>query len=355
MSPTTTISAAACLSGTGLEEVRPAEIVVESGIIRSVRQRPENAPADIDLGSLTLIPGFIDAHVHISFFPPEDVLTGGVTTVRDLGWPPDGIYPLVAQSSDPAWRGPRILAAGPMLTCPGGYPTRAAWAPTGTGRAVTNTSDARAAVAERATEGATIVKVALNPAAGPVLDAPTLHAICEAAHEHGLQVTGHIFGLGELHKALGAGLDELAHMLMSPERIPDETLARMVEQNVGCVPTLSIHRGRPKRVAIENLTRFIAAGGDVIYGTDLGNVGPRPGVDTREVRCMSDAGMDGQSIIAAATVRSAARLGLTEVGTLEPGMQADIIGVNGNPLTDARALADVRFVMRAGVVHRGPR
>jgi len=328
--------------------------VVESGIIREVRRRTEKSPTDIDLGSLTLIPGFIDAHVHIGLFPPKDVLAGGVTTARDLGWPPIDIYPLVTRSEDPLWPGPRILAAGPMLTCADGYPTRAAWAPPGTGRIVGGVEEARAAVAERAAEGAAVVKIALNAAAGPVLDASTLAAICEAAHESHLQVTGHIYGLEELHKALDAGIDELAHMLMSPERIPDETLSRMVENGVRCVPTLSVQETRVKPFAIDNLQRFIAAGGSCIYGTDLGNEGPLPGIDAPEIADMTAAGMDGGSIVASATVNSARELGLTDVGVLEAGMQADIVGVNGNPLQDARALADVRFVMRAGVVHRKP-
>jgi imidazolonepropionase-like amidohydrolase len=354
MNPPTLLSAAACLSGRALEEVRPAEIVVESGIIREVRRRTNKNRPDLDLGSLTLIPGFIDAHVHIGFFPPTDVLAGGVTTARDLGWPPTEIYPLVARSQDPGWPGPRILAAGPMLTCPGGYPTRAAWAPEGTGRVVAGVEDARAAVAERAAEGAAIVKVALNPAAGPTLDEPVLTAICDAAHEHGLQVTGHIYGLDELHKALAAGVDELAHMLMSPEAIPDDTLSRMVENGVRCIPTLSIQEKSVKRFATDNLQRLIAAGGTCIYGTDLGNEGPRPGIDAPEIADMAAAGMDGRSIVGSATVTAATELGLTNVGVLEAGMQADIVGVNGDPLRDSRALADVRFVMRAGVVHRGP-
>ncbi|MEA2447446.1 MAG: hypothetical protein QOK47_1083 [Actinomycetota bacterium] len=354
MSSPILLTGGACLAGTGLEEMRPARIVVDDGSIKQIGSRSTEPADEIDLRDLTLIPGFIDAHVHIGFFPPGEVLLGGVTTVRDLGWPPALIKPLVEESTSSGWPGPRIVAAGPMLTCPGGYPTRAAWAPAGTGRVVEGIEDARTAVEERVADGSTIVKVALNPAAGPVLERSVLEAICEHAHENGLRVTGHIFGLSELHKGLDAGLDELAHMLMSPDRIPDETLARMVEQDVACVPTLAIHRWRMKRVATENLSRFAALGGRVVYGTDLGN-GPRPGIDPREVRCMTDAGMDGRAIIASATVRSAQWLGIEKMGVLAAGMQADIIGVRGNPLVDPRCLADVRFVMRAGVVHRGPR
>jgi imidazolonepropionase-like amidohydrolase len=93
----------------------------------------------------------------------------------------------------------------------------------------------------------------------------------------------------------------------------------------------------------------------VLYGTDLGNDGPGPGIDAREVAGMQAAGMDGHSIVASATSASAARLGLSTVGAIAPGMQADLVGVDGDPLSDPSVLPQVRFVMRAGEIHRGPR
>ena len=242
-----------------------------------------------------------------------------------------------------------------MLTCPDGYPTRAAWAPEGTGRVVAGVDDARAAVAERVAEGAAIVKVALNPAVGPVLDASTLTAICEAAHEHDLQVTGHIYGLGELHKALEAGIDELAHMLMSPERIPDETLSRMVENGV-TVRSDPVDPGADVPNSLRSTTSNVSSprAAPASTGPISGTKGPAPASMHPRSRPWQPQGWTDRSIVASATARAAKALGLTNVGVLEPGMQADIVGVNGNPLEDPRALADVRFVMRAGVVHRGP-
>ncbi len=300
-----------------------------------------------------MIPGFIDAHVHIGFASPEQVLANGVTTVRDLAWPPDRIFPLVEASRDDAYNGPTIHAAGPMITAPGGYPLRAGWAPPGTGVAVTTPTEAKAAVDATAERGASVIKVALNPPVGPTLNRDLLEEVVNAAHARGLKVTGHIYGLAELEKALDAGVDELAHMLMSSERIPEHILERMVRDDVAIVPTLSIRYGRDKRLAIDNLKRFHAAGGRVVYGTDLGNAGPAPGIDRKEVRAMAKAEMSPLDIIRAATTQSATWLGLEDVGTLAVGMKADIVGLRGDATADIKALTQVAFVVRRERVVRG--
>jgi imidazolonepropionase-like amidohydrolase len=239
-----------------------------------------------------------------------------------------------------------------MLTAPGGYPTKASWAPPGTGRVVGSPDTAAAAVDEVADAGSVIVKVALNAAAGPTLDLPTLAAIVSAAHDRSLKVTGHVFGLEELHKALDAGMDELAHMLMSSEEIPDETIDRMVQADMCVVPTLSVRYGRDRRTAIDNLRRFAERGGTIVYGTDLGNQGPQPGIDRREIKAMAAAGLDGRRILASGTTDAAGWLDLHDSGVLEPGRRADIVGVIGDPLEDPMALTKVKLVVRGGRVVR---
>jgi imidazolonepropionase-like amidohydrolase len=297
---------------------------------------------------MTLIPGFIDAHVHIGFYPPAAVLAGGVTTVRDLGWPPELIWPLVATSRSAGFEGPRILAAGQILTAPGGYPTRAAWAPAGTGLEVAGPGAARAAVDRVAAAGACIVKIALEPTAGPVLERATLGAIVAAAQARGLKVTGHVAGLGELDKAIEAGVHELAHMLMSDEPIPEPTIRRMVDADMTVVPTLSVFSGRAQRTAIANLHAFLATGGRVVYGTDLGNEGPQPGIDAGEVRGLADAGLSGLDIIRSATVESARWLGLDTTGMIAAGKDADLVMIDGDPSSDPHVLTAVRQVWRKG-------
>lgn len=348
----TVVAGGGALLGEHLSPVDDAVVALAGGSISFAGEAGAAPPAGeaelVDAAGLTLMPGFIDSHVHIGYAAPIDVLVGGVTTVRDLGWPPEDIWGLVSDSRSDDFEGPQILAAGQMLTVPGGYPTRAAWAPPGTGRAIRCAAEGLEAVAEQAESGACVVKVALNPLVGPTLDARMLGAIVSAAHDRGLRVTGHVYGLSELHKALDAGIDELAHMLMSPEHIPAATIERMVDQTMAVVPTLSCFFDDAQEIAIANLRTFVDWGGEVVYGTDLGNEGPRPGIDAREVDALSRSGLSGARIVAAATVDAARYLGLNDRGVLEPGRRADVVGVRWTPGDAARGLTEVALVWRAG-------
>jgi imidazolonepropionase-like amidohydrolase len=348
---TTAIVGGRALVGPNLESLDEATVVIENDILLAVGAASDIKTPDgallVDATGFTLIPGFLDCHVHIGMAAPADVLNGGVTTVRDLAWQRD-IWSLSSQSKDEHWPGPEILAAGQMLTVPEGYPLRAQWAPNGTGRAIRSTAEAREAVAEQAESGACVIKVALNELVGPTLDAATLEAIVEAAHERGLRVTGHVYGLSELHKALDAGMDELAHMLMSPEPIPAATVSRMVSQSMTIVPTLSCFFGNEQTIAIENLRAFVTAGGKYVYGTDLGNEGPRPGIDPRELDALARAGLTGSEIVASATTRASAHLGLTDRGALQPGLYADVAAVLWVPGGDPLELSQVGMVWRRG-------
>lgn len=341
------------LAGPALAPVR-ADVVVAGGLITEVAEAGQPARGGtmegaetLDCTGLTVVPGFIDAHVHIGLSDPLDVLRGGVTTVRDLAWPPDEIFPLAEASRAPDFAGCEVLAAGQMLTAPGGYPTRAAWAPPGTGREVRSPDDAAAAVAEQVAQGARVIKVALNPPVGPVLDAPTLSAIVDAAHSAGRRVTAHIHGLVELHKALDRGVDECAHMLMGTERIPRNTLEAMAAASMVVVPTLACRSGEVE-VAVANLAAFLDAGGTVVYGTDLGNQGVEPGIDRGEVEAMSRGGMSPRDIVAAATCTSATWLGLEDRGVIEPGRRADLVALDSDPRHHLVAREQVRFVVREG-------
>lgn len=347
------IVGATVLAGRDLVPIPDGVVVITDNSISAVGSAENVTVPDgagvIDGRGRTVIPGFIDAHVHIGFYEPSDVLRGGVTTVRDLAWPPERIAPLAEASRADDFAGPTILAAGPMLTAPGGYPMRAAWAPPGTGLEVASPGAARAAVARVVEMGGVIVKVALNPPVGPVLDLDTLRAIVGAAHGHGLKVTGHVHGLAELDKALDAGMDELAHMLMSNESIPRATIDRMVTTGMVVVPTLSVFTGIAAATAIANLAAFRAAGGRIVYGTDLGNAGPRPGIDPTEVAAMAAAGMTGLDIIRAATIDAAGCLGLDLTASIEAGYDADIVIVNGDPSAEPQVLSEVVAVWRRGV------
>ena len=304
----------------------------------------EAPSADEELrGDWFLLPGVVDHHVHIGLSDPRAVLRGGVTSVRDLAWPPEDIFPLADISQATDFDGPTIAAAGPMITARGGYPTRSGWAPPGTGLEVAGPEQAAAAVARIAEQDPAVIKVALNAEAGPTLTDAELVAVCEAAHERGLAVTAHVQGSGQTDRAVGAGVDELAHCPWT-ERLSDELVASLA-RTAAVVGTLDIHAGDPSvlGIAIDNLRRFAAAGGRVRYGTDLGNGPIPPGIHVGEVRHLAEAGLDAAGILRAMTL-----------SPLHEGAEADVIGVAGDPFEDLGALERIRLVVRTGTVRVGP-
>jgi imidazolonepropionase-like amidohydrolase len=286
-----------------------------------------------------VMPGVVDRHVHIGLSDPWAVLTGGVTAVRDLAWPPEVIFSLAEASESPSFAGPLVRAAGPMITCHGGYPSRSSWAPSGTGREVRGAEEAATAASQLLSQGAAVLKVALNAEAGPTLEDEELVAVCEVAHGRGTLVTGHVQGKGQAARALGAGVDELAHCPWT-EQLPGDLIDAMAKRMriVSTLDIFSYGEDTPQlRVATENLSRFVAAGGRVAYGTDLGNGPIPPGIHAREAWHLLRAGLGPEKVLEAMTFRP-----------LLPGEPADLIAVGGNPLEHIEALGDVRLVMRGG-------
>ncbi len=287
-----------------------------------------------------LMPAVADRHVHIGLSDPASVLLGGVTAVRDLAWPADRIFGLADASELPTYTGPLIRAAGPMLTGAGGYPTAASWAPAGTGRELHGPEDARAVVAELAGLGATAIKVSLNAEAGATPSDAELAAICETAQAHHLPVTAHAQGADQVERALGAGIDELAHTPWT--RLSDD-VAQTCAKRLRIISTLDILSfGRDSadiRVALDNLRRFHDAGGTVIYGTDLGNGSIPPGLHTREALLMAEAGLEYEEVLEA-MIRA----------PLRAGAPADLVAFAKSPLDDLASLSELRLVVRAGRV-----
>jgi imidazolonepropionase-like amidohydrolase len=345
--PTLAIVGAAVFDGSGAAPVPGRTVVAAGGRIERVGPAAEVVPPTgavvVDGAGATLLPGFVDTHVHLDFYPPALVLAGGVTTVRDLGWPADRLAALRQGAAAPGGS-PRLLAAGQIVTVPGGYPTRAPWAPPGTARPVDGPAGAAAAVAELAAAGAAVIKVALDDRVGPTLPAPVLAAVVAAAAERGLGVTAHVGGAAEAAKALAAGVAELAHWPFDPAGLGDALVDALAE-SVVAVPTLHIDPSPVRRAGVR---RFVARGGRVLYGTDLGNQGPPPGVDVAELRLLAEAGLEPGQALAAATFRAAAHLGLDDTGRVEAGARADLLLVDGDPLADLDALERVRLVTRDG-------
>jgi imidazolonepropionase-like amidohydrolase len=301
--------------------VPDVQVVCEGGSIAEVgRVSPVSEADELIEAEGLLMPAGADRHVHVELGDPVAIARRGVTAVRDLAWPAERIFPLAEASEMPGFNGPFIRAAGPMLTAPGGYPTRAAWAPEGTGLELSDGEAAAQAVADLAARGAVAIKVSLNADAGPTPTDAVLAAICEAATLHDLPVTAHAEGAGQVARALGAGVDELAHTPWT-ERLDDATIAAAAARQ-RWVSTLDIHGFGRETPALR---------------CALGN-GPIPsGVHIDELRWLRAAGLATEEVLQA-FVRA----------PIEVGAPADLLVVGESPLGDIAAIDDMRLVVRSG-------
>lgn len=299
----------------------PTAVVATPGGFRS---RVGSDPAPTRHLAGVLLPGFRDAHVHLALVDAGALFRGGLAAVDDLGGNPAALAVLAARSASSAL--PEVRFAGAFLTAPGGYPSDRSWAPPGSVEEVADPVQAAAAVDRQVEAGASFVKVALHAGAGPVPDDATLRALVGRAHERGVTVVAHTEGVGQVERALVAGVDRLAHCPFS-ERLPDD-LVTAAARSQTWVSTLDVHGWgtpvAPYAVALDNLTRFVAAGGTVVYGTDQGN-GPLPvGVDERELAALLAAGLTPEDLLCALTSGPApVALTLVPGDRPEPGAPAE--------------------------------
>lgn len=303
--------------------------------------RDEPPASDLPFSDLprldgVIVGGFTDHHVHLQLV--DHALLHGSTLGRviDLGANPAVIATLSAAlrgprnaSADPCGaknasestfsgafltphgmtspretphRAPHPVAAefaGAFLTPVGGYPSDRGWAPEGSFREIADTAAAERAVTEMADAGASCIKVASNSSAGPVFSDLLFRAIVETAAARGLPVVAHAEGAGEARRSVLLGAVRLAHAPFT-ERLDDAEIAAQAA-SVSWISTLAIHDadGEARATAVENVRRFHAAGGTVLYGTDLGN-GPTPvGLNPGELAALRDAGIDGTDLLRA--------------------------------------------------------
>lgn len=244
------------------------------------------------------LPPFVDHHIHLHLIDEHALTGGGIAAAVDLGGDPVAL----ARREDDM---PHIAYAGAFLTTPGGYPSGRGWAPDAIVRIVTDPSahpgvpgGAATAVDEQASFGASVIKVSLNASTGPVFDPIMLQAIVAAARAHGLPVVAHVEGAGMTLAALDAGVDVLAHTPFS-EDLDTALIARAAASGQRWISTLDIHAGdaAAARTASENLAAFVAAGGSVLYGTDLGNGDRRVGVLAGELSALDAAGVRGAALV----------------------------------------------------------
>ena len=283
----------------------------------------------LDAQGLTIVPAFVDAHVHLSVagapgLIAREELRRGVAGVIDLGAP---------EASLPALdlRPLRVRFSGPLFTAPGGYPTQS-WVKQGHGLPITSAEAARAAVGRLAAAQARFLKLAFDPR-GPVLAFEVAKAAADEAHRLGMKVAAHALEVETVRLALDAGADVLAHT--PREKLPADLLERMKGRWV--ISTLWA-----LGVAPERLAALREAGARIAYGTDLGNENTEPGIDPRELLLIKAAGVDP---LRAATQDAAELAGLKDLGRLSVGSAASLLAVRG---LEPENLARPVWVMNCG-------
>jgi imidazolonepropionase-like amidohydrolase len=353
------------IDGTGADPLPDAAVLIAGDRVAAAGPRaavtiPPSARI-VDVQGAAILPGFVNAHIHQGYSASnlEAWAQGGVTTVRDLGNSPRDELFVQRDELLKDNRRARLVAAGPMLTVPEGYPM----VPWGSsyGLKVTSPEDATVKVNHLLDVGADVVKIALDSGGIfdrtiPVLSPEEAAAIVKVAHQRGTVVAAHILTSSDLDKALDAGVDDVAHM--AADTVSDPQIKRMVDSGTTWVPTLELWKrvgyGFDK-VAVANLKRYVAAGGKVALGTDYAGYSAvfDLGMPVTEIELMRQAGMTPMQIIVAATRNAAAVCNLEdELGTLQAGKIADVLVVNGDPLEDMQALTRVRLVIHNGEVIR---
>ncbi len=339
------------IDGTGAAPLEDAAIVIQDGVITAVGSRQAvEIPADaqvFELAGSTILPGFINAHVHTNYNPflLSQWAQDGVTTVRDLGAKyPFTLFPTRDRYNDDPTTA-TIIAAGPLITVPRGYPIAGNNFPS---LVVTSPDHARRAVAELIREGADVIKIVVDSGDGwPTLSLDKASAIVETAHQWNIPVAAHIGTLDDLRLALDAGIDDFSHVVPG---LPEDLLDRLVEDDVHWVPTLETAGGYDAG----NVLRFVQAGGEIALGNDGGMLpGIEIGMPMREIEMLQAAGMTPMEIIVAATLNAAHVCNREDtLGTLEVGKIADVLVIQGDPLVDLQALKDVLLVIHQGVIIR---
>ncbi len=400
---TIVLKAARLFDGTSDSVTRNATIVIQGNRITSIGGTVPAGAEVIDLGDATLLPGFMDAHVHLSeesgdnwyldWFqtimrqPTEQALLAstyarktieaGVTTVRDVG---SSNYVSVGMRNaiNNGWIvGPRMLVANYAIGATGGHgdgdpiPPARGVPQEGPLHGVCNgAAECRAAVRYQIKYGADVIKFMpsggvlslSDPVDAPELSQDEMNAIVEEAHHWGRKVAAHCHGDAAAKMAIQAGVDSIEHGSF----IKPDTMAMMRDHGVYLVPTLLAGDwigGKadkfPPPIAIkaraalaarsEMFRNALKAGVKIAFGTDSA-VSPH-GLNAREFALMTGLGMSPAAALRSATSVASTLLGLDDrLGTIVTGKLADIVAVPGNPLDDIHQTEHVFFVMKDGVV-----
>ncbi len=402
----TVIRASRLIDGTGAPPIDDAAIVITGDSITAVGTAstvtvPPGARV-IDLKGYTLLPGLMDCHTHITGMPGDGgdtselketddqrtiygvvngrtTLEAGFTTIRNVGGGGYGTVALRDSINRGLIVGPRIYTAAKSLGMTGGHGDINGWsadiALPGTAEIVDGVEALQKAVRLQIKFGADLIKVVASGGILSVGDSPNdqqysfeeLKAVVDEAARSGRKVAAHAHGAAGIKNAVRAGVASIEHGSL----IDDEAIQLMKEHGTVLVPTLytldfMLEEGpahgvpdyalqkakRMKQAQRENLKKAFQAGVKFAYGTDAAVI-PH-GQNARDFDILvSQLGVPPLEAIKMATGSAAELIGIADkAGTLRPGLWADVVAVEGDPVSNIKLLELVKFVMKAGVVYK---
>ncbi|MBN8615280.1 MAG: amidohydrolase family protein [Deltaproteobacteria bacterium] len=313
-------------------EGRPLTFDVEDGVVVASGSLGDDVVVR-DLGGALVVPAFIDAHVHLSYWDvAAEHASGGIAVALDLA------APEVTLTSPPDTSPLVVLRAGPMITARGGYPLES-WGHDGYGTECDDPASCAARTDTLLAEGAHVIKVPVEGVGG--LDDASLTAIAQHTHTHHRLLVAHALTDRGALRAARLGADVLAHAPV--ETLTDETVEAWRGRAV--IATLGAF-GRSS--AIDNLVRLRDAEVSVLYGTDLGNA-RTTGIDADEIALLARAGLDAAAIVRTATETPRRVLGLPRHGALGVGDAASYLVYRSDVHADPTRLARPDEVVLDGV------
>jgi imidazolonepropionase-like amidohydrolase len=381
--PLTVVKAGRLLDVATGRYISDARIVIRGDRVAAVLSPQAAAPGDaavIDWSGSTVLPGLIDAHVHLAWAAGQPsgtdkmagtreaaaTLNAGFTTVRNPGSDGFSDVALARAIEDGRVPGPRIVPAGPGIGTKGGVCEQVF----GSEALVDRPDSAEGVIARLAARGVGVIKVCAGGGVVPdardtqdaEMDLVTLRAIVTAAHQRRLKVAAHATTSTATLRAIEAGVDSIEH----GGELTDSVIAALQRSQIFVVPTLyrlqwqleAMQRaGNASAVAAQQAMRerilagyrrAVTAGKvRVAFGTDA-TVIPH-GMNAREFTTLASIGLTPLAAIQTATINAADLLGMRDrVGCLAVGCYADMIAVEGDPLTDLTVLQRVTAVVKGG-------
>jgi imidazolonepropionase-like amidohydrolase len=359
-----------------------AVVVVSGGVITAIGSRSDvQLPQDarvIDCTGKTIVAGFWNSHVHFTqaawknagsapAAPMEEhmreMLTQwGFTTVWDLGSDPRNSLSLRRRVNSGEVPGPNILFAGNMFP-KGGHPV---YLPAELQLPEVATADEAAQLSRSYLDmGLDGIKLFTGAYMGdkPVvnMDVAIARAAVEVAHAQGKPVFAHPQNETGVNTVIAAGVDVLAHTAPGPSGYTPEQLAHFKSQGIALVPTLSLFTtvvldpaltARIVASAVSELKQFSENGGVVLFGTDVGFTKL---YDTSTEYELMHRALSERQVLASLTTNPAQYFKAANKGRVEKGFDADLVVLDGDPVTDVRNLAKVAYTIRAGeVIYRKP-